>query len=44
MRISMLGALAIRSEDGDDVAVGGARLRALLCWRWSRGGWCPPSC
>ncbi|WP_412077450.1 AfsR/SARP family transcriptional regulator [Streptomyces xanthophaeus] len=30
MRISMLGALAIRSEDGDDVAVGGARLRALL--------------
>ncbi|MFD8948587.1 BTAD domain-containing putative transcriptional regulator [Streptomyces xanthophaeus] len=30
MRISMLGALEIRAEDGRDVGVGGARLRALL--------------
>ncbi|MFF3084739.1 BTAD domain-containing putative transcriptional regulator [Streptomyces nojiriensis] len=30
MRISMLGALDVRGEDGSGVAVGGTRLRALL--------------
>ncbi|MEU9158826.1 helix-turn-helix domain-containing protein [Streptomyces sp. NPDC048424] len=30
MRISMLGALAVRGEDGNGVGVGGTRLRALL--------------